>query len=209
VKLLGKILIAKGQTGVHSKQAELWGFVGVLIENNRTKKVGNVLDGIAGVVLDMASSTENKLRYCTMIDGTNKILAKFSDQNVDLTNLDLPISSRASQSSVDALDNSIHVALASIEHLGDEHTHQLRLQVEAALADGEKGMAVYQRPASHQGLLDLVRDVTEDTIVQQQNLRGPLARAWELLWQGDAAMAGGDYRQAYDLFGMAYRTAAK
>ena len=80
----------------------------------------------------------------------------------------------------------------------------LRLQVEEALADDAKGVALFSRPASLQGLLDLVREITQDTIVQQQTLQGPIARAWDLLWQGDGAVAAGDFPRAYELCGKVY-----
>jgi hypothetical protein len=208
-KLVGKGLMALGATGVSGKPVQVGGFAGVLIESNRKKKWGERLDGISELMMHMASLAQERLLYCTVVNRTDRILDALSNLNVDLTNLDTPVSTRASQSSVDAVGHSVQLALDSVGHLGDDHALMLRLQVEDALAHDTKGIALFSRPESHRGLLDLVRDIAQDTIVQQQALQGPIVKAWDWLWQGDRAVATGDFPKAYDLYGKAYRTAAR
>jgi hypothetical protein len=126
-----------------------------------------------------------------------------------LTFLDSPVSSRASQGSVDALAGSVNLTLEAVGHMGGDHSLLLRVQIEEALAEKEKRLALFSRPGSHQGLLDLVREITEDTVVQQQLLQGPIQKAWDLLEAADRAMALADFERAYHLYSEAYRAAAR
>jgi|SRR5688572_9853444 hypothetical protein len=209
IKLIGKGLIAKGATGISGKPVQVAGFAGVLIENNRKKKLGNLLDGLSEVVLETASSKENMLRYCTIVNGTGQIKTILAALNLDLSALDSPVSSRASQASVNALAGPINLTLEAVGRLGSDHALLLRIRIEEALADKEKRLALLSRPGSHQGLLELVREIAQDTIVQQQALQGPIQRAWDLLASADSAVALADFERAYDLYGEAYRTAAQ
>jgi hypothetical protein len=68
VKLVGKLMIAAGETSVDS-QAGLHGYVHVALKNNRLKKVGTALDGMADMALAYSSYATNKLRYCTVLEG--------------------------------------------------------------------------------------------------------------------------------------------
>jgi hypothetical protein len=54
-----------------------------------------------------------------------------------------------------------------------------------------------------------VREITEDTVVQQQLLQGPIQKAWDLLEAADRAMALADFERAYHLYSEAYRAAAR
>jgi hypothetical protein len=209
MKLVGKGLIAAGATGISGKPVQVAGFAGVLIENNRKKKWGERLDGLSQVILQVASSKENLLRYCTIVDGTEQIKAILSGLDLDLSFLDSPVSSRASQGSVDALAGSVNLTLDAIGRLSGDHALMLRVRIEEALAEKEKRLALFARPASHQGLLDLVREVTEDTIVQEQQFQGPIQKAWDLLAAADGAVARADFERAFDLYGEAYRAAAR
>jgi hypothetical protein len=209
MKLVAKGLIAAGATGISGKPVQVAGFAGVLIENNRKKKWGERLDGLSAVVLQVASSKENLLRYCTIVNGTDQIKAILSGLNLDLTFLDSPVSSRASQGSVDALAGSVNLTLEAVGQMGGDHSLLLRVQIEEALAEKEKRLALFSRPGSHQGLLDLVREITEDTVVQQQLLQGPIQKAWDLLEAADRAMALADFERAYHLYSEAYRAAAR
>jgi hypothetical protein len=141
MKLVAKGLIAAGATGISGKPVQVAGFAGVLIENNRKKKWGERLDGLSAVVLQVASSKENLLRYCTIVNGTDQIKAILSGLNLDLTFLDSPVSSRASQGSVDALAGSVNLTLEAVGHMGGDHSLLLRVQIEEALAEKEKRLA--------------------------------------------------------------------
>lgn len=63
LKLAGVILKAAGETQIHSTGG-VWGWVGVSLKNNRTKKVGIVLAGSAEFIFSLTSYAGTKLRYC-------------------------------------------------------------------------------------------------------------------------------------------------
>jgi hypothetical protein len=207
MKVLAKGLMAFGASGISGKPVQIAGFAGVLIENNPQKKWGERLDGVAQVLSGVALSKENMLRYCTILDGTTKVLDAVN--RLQLPQLDVPISSRASQASVDALATSVQLTLDSTGRLSGDHSLLLRVQIEQALAAKQKGVALFSLPHARQGLLELVREIAEDTIVQEQSLHGPIQRAWDLLAAGDNAASIADFERAFDLYGDAYRTAAK
>ncbi|MGE0481462.1 MAG: hypothetical protein AB7Q17_13420 [Phycisphaerae bacterium] len=63
LKLVGVILSAAGETQIHSTGG-VWGWVGVSLKNNRTKKVGIALSGAADAIFAVTGYAGTKLRYC-------------------------------------------------------------------------------------------------------------------------------------------------
>jgi hypothetical protein len=114
-RLLGQGLIASGYTGVSGKPVQIHGYVGIEIVNDRRKKWGQRLDGLGELLLAVSGAVTNKVRYCTILDASQKTL----NEVVALENslgtgsspilnelnqkVDVPVSTRASQSSVDEI----------------------------------------------------------------------------------------------------------
>lgn len=85
----------------------------------------------------------------------------------------------------------------------------LRLKIEADLSqpDGH-AVALFQLPKAQGGHLELVRSIVADTIAKQRAAGQSVGQAASFLGTGDAAVASGAYKSAYDWFGKAYRQAA-
>jgi hypothetical protein len=71
---LGKLLIAAGETHLYGKVG-IHGYPGIALKNNRLKKLGGVSAGAGHGVLAITGAVSNKLRYCTMVDSNEQILA--------------------------------------------------------------------------------------------------------------------------------------
>ena len=85
----------------------------------------------------------------------------------------------------------------------------LRLKIEADLSQSSThGIALFQVPQAQGGYLELARSIVADTIAKQRAAGQPVGQAASFLASGDAAMAAGAYKAAYDSFGKAYRQAA-
>ncbi|MGE3889246.1 MAG: hypothetical protein AB7H81_22665 [Vicinamibacterales bacterium] len=68
-------------------------------------------------------------------------------------------------------------------------------------------MSVFYLPESFGGLLEVVRAIVEDTLVQHQAADLPVGQAWHFLSKGDEAWTAFDYRTAYGWYQHAYRMA--
>lgn len=76
VKLVGKALVAAGQTSIDEKDVGIHGYVHLTLKNNRKKKYGNALDGLADFGLALSSYASNKLRYCTVLQTRDDLLSE-------------------------------------------------------------------------------------------------------------------------------------
>ncbi|MES1240201.1 MAG: hypothetical protein ABUT39_01145 [Acidobacteriota bacterium] len=92
----------------------------------------------------------------------------------------------------------------------------LRTQIEAdlATADNAVPLALYLTPGSvcsggQCGRLDLVREVVARTLANIQASGESIGGAQKVLEQGDALMASGQFKAAYQAFRKAYKTAVK
>jgi hypothetical protein len=113
--------------------------------------------------------------------------------------LDVAVSTRASQSSVDAL-------AATVDEQG---ALALRMAIEADLAKPDSHhVALFQLPAAQDGYLELTREIVVDTIARMQAAGQPVGNAAKHLASGDAAADGGAYKRAYDWYAKAYGAAA-
>lgn len=121
------------------------------------------------------------------------------------TNLTAAVNTRASQESVDALAAAVReLGGTGGQPQGGPQSLMMRLEVEEQLKTGGKIAALLYMPASTGGLLELVRYIAEDTIVQHQALNLPVGDAWELFRAGDGAMANRDFQTAYKIYRKAY-----
>ena len=113
--------------------------------------------------------------------------------------LDVAVSTRASQTSVDAL-------AATVDEQG---ALALRMQIEADLAEPDSHhVALFQLPAAQDGYLELTREIVVDTIARMQAAGQSVGNAARHLASGDAAADAGSYKRAYDWYANAYRAAA-
>ncbi|MGE0463681.1 MAG: hypothetical protein AB7Q16_20145 [Vicinamibacterales bacterium] len=58
-------------------------------------------------------------------------------------------------------------------------------------------MSVFHPPESFEGLLEVVRAIVEETLVQHQAAGPPIGQAWHFLSKGDEARTALDYRTAH------------
>jgi len=223
VKIVGKVFLAAGATKFEG-YAGGWGFVGGTIESNTPKAVGELLTGVSETMSKVASFANGKLDLCALLafrEETAKSLASISAGlsalNLDFSHLDVHVSSRASQASVDGLDASLKFVGSNVAALIDAHkvpggesasALMLRVQIERALADNRSTMPVFYLPELFGGLLETVRKIVEQDIVQHEAAGIMVPQAWELLSNGDAARTGGEYRKSFTLYRAAYKHVA-
>ena len=80
-KVVAKILIAKGETGFSGMQLGIHGYIGGNLSNNRKKKIGLIVEGVADGAGMLATHANNMLRYCTIVNNQEQIVnAVLKDQ---------------------------------------------------------------------------------------------------------------------------------
>jgi hypothetical protein len=210
LRITGKIFDAMGETRITGTGAT-WGWVGATIEENKRKKIGNLLEGVSEGLARIADHSREKLMYCTLLDAreqTRTSLAAITAKLDTLTNppnLDVPVSTRASQTSVDAIGADVKTLLGLGGGGGSMGNGLvLRTQIERGLADDGLVLSVFYLPESFGGLLDLVRDIVADSITQNLAAGREVKNAALFLERGDAAKAESHFREAYDLYQTAY-----
>jgi len=73
--LMGKVFDAWGSTYVSGKPVQVHGYVGIAVENNFRKSLGLFLQGQGDNLLEVSSTAHDNLRYCTLLDAREQILA--------------------------------------------------------------------------------------------------------------------------------------
>jgi hypothetical protein len=220
VKIVGKVFNAVGETEFEG-YAGGWGFVGGTIKSNKKKTVGELLTGVSDAMSKVADYANGKLDLCATLafrEEAERSLAAISGSlaalNLDLSHLDAPVSTRASQASVDAVSASLSRVGADVATLvgtdtlpggGSYSAMMLRIQIERALGDGSPAMAVFYLPESFGGLLEKVREIVEQDIMQHEAAGIIVAQARDALFQGDAALIEGNHRTAYTWYQSAYQ----
>lgn len=220
VKLVGKVFNAVGATEFEGYAAG-WGFVGGTIKSNKPKTVGEFLTGVSDAMSKIATYANGKLDLCATLafrEETEKSLASISASlsvlNLDVSHLDVPVSTRASQASLDGVDLSVRRVGVDVASLidalrvpggGSASTLMLRIQIERELADTTSTMPVFYLPESFGGLLETVRQIVEQDIVQHEAAGIMAPQAWDLLSRGDTALNEGDYRKSYSFYQEAYQ----
>jgi hypothetical protein len=124
------------------------------------------------------------------------------------SNVDAPVSSRATQASVDALASRLATVEAALaDHaagVDDLRTLVLRSEIERALLRNE-GLALPFLPAANGGYADVVRDVVAGVIAEAELAGVRTGHAAAELADGDEALAGAEWKDAWDAFRRAYR----
>lgn len=137
--------------------------------------------------------------------------------------LDRPLSSRASQTSVDLLqqsvgnglaaaDDRVAAAAADLAAQGEDRQSfqggSLRQRIEANLQAGDNGRIVrFQLPASVGGLLEEVREVVAQTLLDNVAAGHQVGDAFELFAAGDTALNSQAYKTAFGFYRESYRAA--
>ena len=106
MKLVGKIFEAIGTKEIQ-KEGAVWGWVGVAFKNNRLKNVGIKIHAAGGALSGYGSVASVKLLRCIVLDDHQQIMASLEAFDPDVTNLDVAVSSRSSQDSVDGIQTSV------------------------------------------------------------------------------------------------------
>jgi hypothetical protein len=146
---------------------------------------------------------------------------------LDVSGLDVDVSTRASQASVDTLsvlvgshdtgnlDDAVstRASQASLDNLGgvieNNNSMALRVQIEQQLSNNKKGISTYYLPEAYGGLLELVRDIVGDTLMQNAAAGIPLRKAKDHFQDGELALSISDYKEAFDKYQKAYREVTK
>lgn len=272
LRLIGKIMTGLGELDLDA-DGGIHGYVHVEIKNNQIKKYARWLDGAGVAMGNFAAFAMAKAQYCQILSGHQQILEALNQFDPDFSNLDIAVSSRASQASVDAvasklddLDTAISAqasqtsvdavaeelstglgnlaslvagrsSQASVDQLagkldgitggfvvtmssrasqsslddlaalqGDHQTLMLRIQVERSLTSEDAANSIFYLPGEFGGLLELVRDVVADTIVENQAAGIHVHYAAEAKFdKGDRALSMGDYKRSYEDYRKAYR----
>ncbi len=222
VQVIGGVFKVIGETEF-AGEVGVAGFVSGTIKQNRRKQVGEFFNVLATIIDKASTFGTTKVRYCLIFafqDETSAALAAMqatlSGLNLDLANLDQPVSSRATQASVDEVHSTLQGVARDVTLLLDQHggnpgdpggSLTLRVQVERQMRSGEGPLSVFYLPETFGGLLEIVREIVEDTLVQHQAAGYPVGQAWHFLSKGDQARTEFDYRSAYGWYQHAYRMA--
>lgn len=231
-RFIGKVMIGLGELNL-DPDGGIHGYVHVTIKNNEIKKWAGVIDGLGVALGKFAAYAHRKLNECLIRDGHDQILAILQQFNPDLSNLDVAVSSRASQTSVNNIQFSVS-ALANVvasrssqasvdelvlavsnlasqvslddltEEIDNNGSLGLRIQVERHLS-GKDDTSIFYLPKTFGGLLEFVRDAVADTIAQNKAAGLPVGQAEMFFEDGNAAFSIGDYQGAFDNYRRAYQ----
>jgi hypothetical protein len=179
-----------------------------------TETLVKSLDVTAGGIANLLASTTVSLDRLSAAD--------FSK----LAALDAPVSSRASQTSIDSLSSSVHaigVALVSQPSIGGlqsaitdvgtttqssidvASTAATRIAIERALADGVS-IVWFTLPASANGQLDTVRQIVADSIAGLQSIGVKIGKAAAAAFaKAEGLFTSGEYVKAYAWYSAAYQ----
>jgi len=223
LQVVGGIVKVLGETEF-SGEVGIAGFVSGTIKSNKRKQIGEGVTTVATIIDKASSFATTKVRYCLIFafqDETRSTLAEIDRTlgalDLDLTNLDQPVSSRATQASVDAVQTTLEGVASDVALLLEEHgqgpgqpgrSMTLRVQIERQMVSGEHPLSVFYLPESFGGLLETVRAVVEHTLAQHQAAGFPVTQALHFLSKGDQALASLDYRAAYGWYQHAYQRAS-
>ena len=86
-----------------SKNGAIWGWVGGIFKNNRLMNIGIKFKTAGGTLRKYAKIASTKFLNCSLLDDNQQILASLGAFNPDTSNLDVTVSSRSSQGSVDSI----------------------------------------------------------------------------------------------------------
>jgi len=222
LQVVGGIAKFLGETEF-SGEAGIAGFVSGTVKSNKRKQLGEIVS-VAGTIVDKtATFAATKARYCLIVafqEETRTTLSSMqttlSGLNLDLANLDQPVSTRATQASVDTVQATLQGVASDVSLLLDQHgggpgghggSLTLRVQIEQQMKSSDSPLSMLYLPESFGGLLEVVREIVANALEQNQAAGYPVGPAWDFLARGDAARAAFDYRMAYAWYQHAYRRA--
>jgi hypothetical protein len=214
--VIGKLFNALGHTEIEASAGAM-GFAGGTLKANGKKKIGEVFTGLGTIIDKVATFGANKTRFCLIEAFQNEtratlatLSATLSGLNLDLTHLDTPVSSRATQTSVDQVHATLRGVARDVSDLLDAQGGgsggglTIRVQIERQLGNREQPLAVFYMPEGFGGLLERVREIVADNVTQHQAAGYPVGDAWRSLSRGDTAKAESDYRASYGWYQNAY-----
>ncbi|HKQ73433.1 MAG TPA: hypothetical protein VJ810_06890 [Blastocatellia bacterium] len=184
--------------GNSSRQAKLSSLT-VLIGPDQQELLETILTTVSALTDEIATIK-------VIVQNTNTLINQ---------RLDVAVSTRASQVSVDNVQNTVNVINAKVDDLAGKlmkfQADSLRSSIEAALVEGDRyNVAWYQTPTEANGHLNLVRSIVQETINNAANAGAPdfsgtsLNQARRELALGDVFRAAGNYKDAYDHYRAAY-----
>src|SRR5262249_54076591 len=148
------------------------------------------------------------------------IVSRLDDKVMAVNNkldarLDVAVSTRASQESVNQVQNTTNIINAKIDDLAAKlmalQRDALRSQIEAALVEGDRyNVTWYQMPQSAGGYLELARSIVAESIEEGKKAGLPTStgssvnQAERELGIGDGFYRAKSYKDAYDHFRAAY-----
>lgn len=132
------------------------------------------------------------------VDALRVTLENLAVGDLDITNLDVVVSTRASQSSVDGVNDGLL-------ELGDRSSLALRIQIERQLADSKKTISAYYLPEAYGGLLELVREIVDESLMQNVTAGISVKNAEKFMQDGDLALGVSDYKKAFKKYRKAYQ----
>ncbi len=230
VQVIGGLLKVIGETEF-AGEVGVAGFVSGTVKSNKRKQAGEFVNTV-GTVIDKASTfSSTKVRYCLVFafhEETRTTLASMSttlatmsatlaglDFDLDLNNLDQPVSTRATQASVDHANTTLQQVAQDVTVLlgrggggggGPVDGLPTRVDIERQLMS-DVVLSVLYLPEPYGGLLSMVRDIVADTIQQHRQAGYPVGHADGYMARGNQAEMEFDYRTAYAWYQHAYRQA--
>lgn len=174
------------------------------LESNLTTLVGtvqtNVTNQIGTVETNLSSAlTAGETSVTGELDQNE---AALQDLDADLVSHDLHLNLLADQ-----IDGQLGEQAVLLANFRDQN---LRLRIEARLAKNDvQAILRFLLPASGNGFLDLVRDIVTETIASTLAAGQGVGNALSVLVRADAALANGDFLDAYGLYGHAYLAAVR
>lgn len=181
-------------------------------------KLTNLSILVSGDVYELLDTIDNKVdelgrRLTVLQDSVNVANNNINVVNgkVDAVNnkldarLDVAVSTRASQTSVNILTGKVDDLAAALEAFKKQ---SLRAEIEAALVEGDRYNVVwFQTPESASGYLELVRSIVAESIASCRKAGLPaaaLVKAEGAMASGDAYLTAKGYKDAYDQYRAAY-----
>jgi hypothetical protein len=220
---LGGLFKVIGETEF-SGEVGVAGFVSGNIKSNKRKQTGEFLGTVGQIVGQAANLATNKTRYCLLEDFQSRTTVTLAEMRTtiatlafEVDNLDLPVSSRASQASVTEVHSTLQGVARDVRLLLDGDgggtpgipgsSLSIRILVERQLQVPELPLGIFYLPEPLGGLLDTVRVIVADNLTQHVAAGYSIGNAWQLVDAGDQARTAGDFRGAYRWYGQAYRLA--
>jgi hypothetical protein len=127
-------------------------------------------------------------------------------------NLDVKVSTRATQTSVNSLQTTSNSIQSNVNAgntvLADHVALDLRLKIEENLG-GENPIALFELPASKGGYIEMARTIVNDIITKMQATNQQIRNAPQHLAKADTYIAAKKYKLAYQTLMDAYRDCSR